>query len=61
VEYKVDYEEQQRRQEKAKQMKILQMRNNLGQSGRLNESQDRFLMDNTAIVNDDSANDLSHL
>ena len=37
------------------------MRSQMGQSGRLNESQDRFLMGNTAIVNDESSNDLNHM
>ena len=37
------------------------MRSQMGQSGRLNESQDKFLMGNTAIVNDESSNDLNHM
>jgi len=33
----------------------------MGQSGRLNESHDRFFIGNTAIVNDESSNDLNHM
>ena len=46
--------------EQAKLMRILKMRSSgLGQTSRLNESQDRFMEGNTQIG--DSFNDLGHL
>jgi allantoicase len=58
VEYKIDYEEQQKKKERAKQMRILKMRSRMGKTSGFEASEDFF---NQNPPTAESVNDLSHL